>query len=216
MKAKTGPLQMTREVMNKAAAIGLGLKSYFTGKPCVHGHLSARLASDGSCMECRRIKANNFHNKNKDQANTARRQRRKNNLEDERAAGRSYRAKNIETERARTRAWMLENKERRADYVRENSHLYVAYAQKRRTAKTMATPAWYGELDEFVMREAAELCRLREIATGFAWQVDHMIPLRAKLACGLHCAANLQVIPASYNAAKRNKLIYTEPLQWLN
>lgn len=45
-------------------------------------------------------------------------------------------------------------------------------------------------------KEAAALCRDREAATGFAWHVDHMIPLQAKEACGLHCATNLQVIPA--------------------
>ena len=31
-----------------------GLKRYFTGKPCKHGHVCERIVSDGSCVECRR------------------------------------------------------------------------------------------------------------------------------------------------------------------
>lgn len=88
-------------------------------------------------------------------------------------------------------------------------------AGRRNAAKLNATPPWFGELDEFVMREAADLCRLRELATGFAWQVDHMVPLQAKLACGLHCASNLQVIPARLNAIKGNRMILDEPDAWL-
>ena len=77
------------------------------------------------------------------------------------------------------------------------------------------TPRWYGELDEFVMREAADLCRLRELSTGIVWHVDHMIPLRSKSACGLHCSANIQVIPAWLNWKKGNKLWLHEPDAWL-
>ena len=122
----------------------------------------------------------------------------------------------MEAERERCREWHLENKDRRSAWLKDNSERCVAYTHKRRARKLNATPSWYGELDEFVMREAADLCLLRELATGIAWQVDHMVPLQAKLACGLHCAANLQVIPAALNAGKRNKMIYMEPLEWLN
>jgi hypothetical protein len=43
-----------------------------------------------------------------------------------------------------------------------------------------------------------------------------MIPLRAREACGLHVAANLQVIPASINQAKRNRLVLTRPGEWIS
>jgi hypothetical protein len=42
-----------------------------------------------------------------------------------------------------------------------------------------------------------------------------MIPLKAKEACGLHCADNIQVIPASINLMKNNKLIYTVSHEWI-
>jgi hypothetical protein len=43
---------ITREEAEKA-----GLKKYFTGKPCKHGHISVRRV-DGGCIECTNIRAN--------------------------------------------------------------------------------------------------------------------------------------------------------------
>ena len=34
-----------------------GLKHYFTGKPCKHGHVDLRLVSNESCEECGRVRA---------------------------------------------------------------------------------------------------------------------------------------------------------------
>lgn len=71
------------------------------------------------------------------------------------------------------------------------------------------------ELFAFAMREARQLCLDRQRITGFRWQIDHMIPLRAVEATGLDVPANLQVIPARLNAAKSNRMIYTEPMEWM-
>ena len=86
---------------------------------------------------------------------------------------------------------------------------------KRRSVKINAVPSWYGELDELVMVEAQHLAKLRENATGFKWNVDHMIPLQAKEACGLHCASNIQVIPESVNCAKKNSLELINQFEWI-
>jgi hypothetical protein len=41
--------------MTRREAKAQGLKRYFTGKPCKHGHVSDRTTVDGSCCECRRV-----------------------------------------------------------------------------------------------------------------------------------------------------------------
>jgi len=45
----TGPV-----VITKGDARVQGLKRFFTGQPCRHGHIAERLVSDGKCMECAR------------------------------------------------------------------------------------------------------------------------------------------------------------------
>ena len=40
-------------IINKKDAKAAGLDSYFTGKPCKHGHISIRRVSNGHCVECK-------------------------------------------------------------------------------------------------------------------------------------------------------------------
>jgi hypothetical protein len=60
------------------------------------------------------------------------------------------------------------------------------------------------EFDEFVLEEAATLCKERELTTGFKWHIDHIVPVFHKDACGLNSASNIQVVPASWNVRKSN------------
>ena len=47
-----------------------------------------------------------------------------------------------------------------------------------------------------------DLAQRRTEQTGFAWEVDHIIPLTKG---GLHKPTNLQVVPASWNKSKGNR-----------
>ncbi len=60
------------------------------------------------------------------------------------------------------------------------------------------------ELDEFAFTEAHDLCHRRSMITGTPWHIDHIVPLNHKDACGLHVAANFQVVPAMWNYKKNN------------
>lgn len=79
----------------------------------------------------------------------------------------------------------------------------LKYAHKRRM-RLLERANEMNELDTFVFEQAAELCSLREATTGIKWHIDHIVPLNHKQACGLHCAANFQVVPAHWNFVKNN------------
>lgn len=89
-------------------------------------------------------------------------------------------------------------------------------APKHNSLRALRKPGWFSEWDEFVEEEARNLAYMQEACTGIKWDVDHLLPLHAKEVSGLHCADNLQVIPATLNRRKHNKLKYTERMEWLS
>lgn len=89
---------------------------------------------------------------------------------------------------------------------KKNQALRAFHEAKRRAITKQATPKW---ANQFFMREIYDLARLRTKLTGFKWHVDHIVPLRSDVVCGLHCEYNLQVIPAVANIRKNNRLLET-------
>lgn len=43
-----------REIVSRQKARAEGLTRYFTGKPCVHGHISERRTTNSKCLECQK------------------------------------------------------------------------------------------------------------------------------------------------------------------
>ena len=113
---------------------------------------------------------------------------------------------NPEKKREATRKWRLANPDRiktvGAQWQKDNAALTNVFNAKRRAAKLQATPAW---ADEFLLSEAYELAQLRSKATGVVHHVDHIVPLRGKTVCGLHCEFNVRVIPGKENLRKSNR-----------
>lgn len=87
-------------------------------------------------------------------------------------------------------------------YAKANRAVKNAAYSAYRSSKLKATPHW---ANAFFIREAYSLAKLREKVCGGKWHVDHIVPLKSEKVCGLHCEANLQVIPAQANHTKNNK-----------
>lgn len=42
----------SQKIITRAQAIEQGLVNYYTGVPCIHGHLSKRRTINGLCLKC--------------------------------------------------------------------------------------------------------------------------------------------------------------------
>lgn len=85
--------------------------------------------------------------------------------------------------------------QREAMLVRELS-------RSRRLQMTVATPRWADAAKiEMVYRGASRLSE----AMGVEFQVDHVVPIKSDVVCGLHVPANLQVLAQDENGKKSNK-----------
>lgn len=83
-----------------------------------------------------------------------------------------------------------------ANWHEKNPHKAGQYKAQRKQATKLATPKW---ADHSLMAD------MYAEAEYFGLTVDHIIPLRSKLVCGLHCEANLAAISASDNSSKGNR-----------
>jgi len=208
---------MKLHIISKTIAKSLGMKFYFTGVACINGGIGLRAVNSSRCR-CsicllKHSEIERQHNKTNKRILTVEQKERKS------ATNKIYREKNIDIIKEKKRTWKIENpekiKQQRFDYHKRNPHLARAKRALRRATLKNRTPLWFGEFDKFVINEAAHLCEIRKVATGFDWQVDHMFPLQAKKVSGLHCGINMQVIPRVLNTSKSNRMIFTEPFEWL-
>lgn len=129
-----------------------------------------------------------------------------NNKESEQLRHLIWRTKNPERHKENSRLWRLKNIDAARSYdslyAKENKDKCNAKNSKRRAILLKATPLWADfEKISQIYFESSKISQ----QTGIIHHVDHIIPLKSKLVCGLHCEANLQIIKASENLKKHNK-----------
>jgi len=105
---------------------------------------------------------------------------------------------------AQKRAWHKTNTEKikvyAKTYRKDNRAMMYTHVAKRRALKMNQYEKLSAD-DKFVIEECYGLMQLRTTKMGFAWHVDHIIPLSKG---GLHKPTNLQVVPATWNLQKNN------------
>jgi hypothetical protein len=181
---------------NRKEAQKLGIKYYFTGQPCIRGHIALR-KTKGSCLECMK----------EDWVIDNKKRSEKPKSEASKEAGKRYYEKNKELVKARANARPPEEKQRnRNKHKEKNPDLYKALVSVRKRRHRQATPKWITPEQKLAMRQlylqAMKLTKL----TGERYVVDHRVPLISDTVCGLHVPWNLRVITQAENLKKYNKL----------
>lgn len=211
-KSEKSPSEFTRDRQRPD-----GLKPYC--RPCVKEMSHARRIAD---PDKHREWGRKWRERNPERAKEAARAYRHANKDKTGAAINAWREKNPEKARAYTAKYrekvgnqrVLDDAKRYREANREKSRASALRWQKnnpgkvnaanaaRYAAKLRATPKW-ANLDaiECFYEEAERL----KASTGAAYEVDHIVPLRSKIVCGLHCEANLRVIPSFDNRSKGNR-----------
>jgi hypothetical protein len=172
-----------------------GAKFYFTGEPCVRGHIALR-KTKGSCLEC--VK--------EDWAVDNERRKEKPKTEAAKAAGKRYYEKNRQVVIARAAARPVEEKRRlQAEYKDRNVDVVRADTSVRKRRHREATPKWLTPAERLQMRDLYVQARKLTELTRERYVVDHIVPLRGEAVCGLHVPWNLRVITQDENLKKSNK-----------
>lgn len=143
------------------------------------------------CIECHAAASRAHYQANKSARNAAARAWAQANPEKTKASDAAFkRANKIELAKS-YRTWAKQNRAARR-----------AIDARRKAAKRRATPAW---ADPVAIRAIYAEAVLAQEITGARMHVDHIVPIQSELVCGLHCEANLQVLPGADNEAKRNR-----------
>jgi len=181
---------------NRKEAQKLGIKYYFTGQPCIRGHVAPR-KTKGSCLECMK----------EDWVIDNKKRSEKPKSEASKAAGKRYYEKNKEAVKARANARPKEEiTKHKQKHKQNNPEYYKSLTNVRRRRNRSASPPWLTKEHKLAMRQlylqAMELTKL----TGERYAVDHIVPLISEAVCGLHVPWNLRVITQDENLRKSNKL----------
>ena len=181
---------------NRADAKAQGATHYFTGLPCIRGHIALR-KTKGSCVECMK----------EDWVVDNARRAEKPKSEAAKAAGRKYYQKNRETVIARAAARPSNEVRQYKDRHKQNNpEYYKALNSVRKRRHRSATPKWVGVEEKKDIQKLYLQAQQLTKTSGIRYVVDHVYPLISDRVCGLHTLKNLRVMTQEENLKKSNKL----------
>lgn len=210
------------ELISRDEAREKSLKRFYTGIPCLHGHVCERYVINGSCFQCVKERALAqdpavryarhlaWKDRNPDAFAESQRKHQDAHKAEKREKSRLFRRENPEAARQSVAKYRAANKERvnaaTQAWQRRNPERIAAYSAKRRAKLLQAIP------------KGLSLLHHQELIKIY-WdrpermQVDHIVPLNNPLVCGLHVPWNLQYLTPEENLKKLNSFDPDDPVQ---
>lgn len=194
-------------ITSRQNAISLGLKFYFTGKACKHGHISKRFCHTCNCYECSKIRAMQWA---------------KNNLDKSAAIAKRYAASNGELLKAKYSEWLQENPNYHKEWAsnnrqsqRDTASRYRAAHPERvlatnrtRRAKLAGSIGKHTKNDvDLILTKQNGKCAFCFVKMNGVYHVDHIMPL---FLGGSNWPENLQCLCPTCNVRKGAK----HPNEW--
>ena len=184
----------------RAEAKAADASYYFTGVPCKHGHVALR-KTKGSCTECLKEEWKQSAGKRADYF------REYNRREEVKDAKNAYYLRNYSDVVAKARSTPNELKNQyRKNWKLKNLLAIRADTSARRRRHRRATPLWLTRKQKTEIRQLYQIAITMTKTTGERYVVDHIVPLRSEIVCGLHVPWNLRVITQEENLKKSNRL----------
>lgn len=173
-------------IMKRRHAASIGLRHYFTGKPCAHGHFDLRFTSTGQCCECMRIISSSKEKKEYD------REYQNKNAGKILKRRRVYRVKNKDKIKQKSDIWIYKNKDR----VQAIKHTYKI---KRRAKEASGVSS--SELADWSSKQD-KICYWCGDNCADNYHIDHYEPLSKG---GTHEIENLVIACQTCNLRKNAK-----------
>jgi hypothetical protein len=176
-----------QEIISRSEAKRQSLIYYFTGKPCIHGHVGLRRVHNHECTICIQLHGKKWRENNP-----------------------GYATKIMRDFVDKNPNWFKEyywrDPGRRSEWhkkwMSQNPDKVYTYNSNRRALKISATPGWY---DEAKVEEIFAECIKISKESGIKHNVDHIVPLNSPYVCGLHWHGNLQILTQVENFSKLNR-----------
>lgn len=160
----------------KKCFLTLSLNNFYRHSKMADGHLNI-------CKKCKNNYANEWNKNNLDVRHTIANKSRKKNYNSKRVAEAFSK-------------WYYTTSKASGGYSR-----MIERNSIRGRIEKQASPSWS---NKFFIYEIYALAKMRTEFTGISFEVDHIIPLKHPLVCGLHCESNMQIISSFDNKSKKN------------
>lgn len=193
------------EILTRRQAVATGAKRYFTGKPCVHGHVSERRTSDRQCLACCRIKDRTRwwvdHDRKLAQRREWYRENRESVLELSKAYLRANREAISQRRRARWHANGEANRENQRARYAANPDLWKTHARLRRARMKGAEGKHTPDDVARILEAQGHRCVYCDADLHDGYHIDHIVPL---IRGGTDWPDNLQCLCAPCNLSKHD------------